>query len=166
MDLNLDTLKREILDFLEHSGLAVFHGCSGALDSQSMVLWDTERHPDYQAFLDVAVKCGSRIIIFAAREFQSSDIDDLMTNLEDLDLTRDEKRDYEKRLRALRVHEGVTCSLELAFDHDSRLYVYEMQPDWYEEFLSVEDEIMSLISDPEGMDEDDDDSLGGYFSKN
>ena len=35
----------------------------------------------------------------------------------------------------------MTCSLELAFNHDSRLYVYELQPDWYEEFLSIEDEI-------------------------
>jgi hypothetical protein len=40
-----------------------------------------------------------------------------------------------------------------------------MQPDWYEEFLSVEDEILSLISGPEDMD-DDEEPLGGYFSKN
>jgi hypothetical protein len=40
-----------------------------------------------------------------------------------------------------------------------------MQPDWYEEFLGVEDEIMSLIADPEDVD-DDDEPLGGYFSKN
>ena len=73
---------------------------------------------------------------------------------------------FSKRLRDMRIYEGVTCSLELAFDYHSRLYVYEMQPDWYDEFLSVEDEIMALISDPEGMEEDDDEPLGGYFSKN
>jgi hypothetical protein len=55
--------------------------------------------------------------------------------------------------------------IELAFDYHSRLYVYQMQPDWYEDFLSVEDEILSLISGPEDMD-DDDEPLGGYFSKN
>jgi hypothetical protein len=38
-----------------------------------------------------------------------------------------------------------------------------MQPDWYDEFLSVEDEIMSLMADD---DEDDDEPIGGYFSKN
>ena len=65
------------------------------------------------------------------------------------------------RLRELRVHEGVTCSLELAFDYHSRLYVYEMQPDWYDEFLGVEDEIMSLMADHEDM--DDDEPLGGYY---
>ena len=166
MDLNLDTLKREILEYLDASGLAVFHGCPGGLDGQPMILWDTERYPDYQSFLDVAVKSETRIIVFASREFQSSDTEDLLAQLDDLDITRDEKRDYEKRLRALRAHEGVTCSLELAFDYHSRMYVYEMQPDWYDEFLSVEDEIVSLMADPDSMEEEDDEPLGGFFSKN
>ena len=166
MDLNLDTLKREILEYLDASGLAVFHGCPGGLDGQPMVLWDTERHPDYQTFLEVAVKSETRLIIFASREFVAADTEDLLSQLDDLELTRDEKRDYEKRLRTLRIHEGATCSLELAFDYHSRLYVYEMQPDWYDEFLSVEDELVALITEPEGMDDDDHEPLGGYFSKN
>ncbi len=58
----------------------------------------------------------------------------------------------------------MTCSLDLAFDHHSRLYVYEVQPDWYEDFLSVEDEVVSRMADEEDLDEGD--SLGGYFSKN
>ena len=128
-----------------------------------MVLWDTERHPDYQMFLDVACKSGAHLIVFASREFEAADIEDLLAQLDDCELTREEQRDYETRLRELRAHEGVTCSLELAFDYNSRLYVYEMQPDWYDEFLSVEDEIMSLMADD---DEDDDEPLGGYFSKN
>jgi len=164
VDLNLDTLKREILEYLDSSGLAVFHGCPGGLNGQPMILWDTERHPDYQAFLDVAVKSETRVIVFATREFQAADTEDLLAQLDDLEISREEKRDYEKRLRELRVHEGVTCSLELAFDYHGRLYVYEMQPDWYDEFLSVEDEIMSLMADHD--DEDDDEPLGGYFSKN
>jgi hypothetical protein len=163
VDLNLDTLKREILEYLDSSGLAVFHGSPGGLDGQSLVLWDTERHPDYQMFLDVALKSEARVIIFASREFLAADTEDLLAQLDDLELTRGEKRDYEKRLRELRIHEGVTCSLELAFDYHSRMYVYEMQPDWYDEFLSVEDEIMSLMADD---DEDDDEPIGGYFSKN
>jgi len=54
-------------------------------------------------------------------------------------------RDYESRLREMRIFEGVTCSLDLAFDHHSRLYVFEVQPDWYEDFLGVEDEIVSRM---------------------
>jgi hypothetical protein len=164
VDLNLDTLKREILEYLNASDLAVFHSRPGGLEGQPLVLWDTERHPDYQMFLDVARKSGRRVVIFASREFQAADIDDLLGQLEDLDLSREEQREYEKRLKGLRIYEGVTCSLELAFDYHSRLYVYEMQPDWYDEFLSAEDEIMSRMADSEEL--DDDEPLGGYFSKN
>jgi hypothetical protein len=147
VDLNLDTLKREILDSLETGGFAVFRGSPGGLEGLPMVLWDVEHHPDYQMFLDTARKTGASLIIFASREFQTSDVDDLLEQLEDCDLSRDEQRDYERRLRELRIFEGVTCSLEIGFDHNSRLYVYEVQPDWYNDL-------------------DTGSSLGGYFSKN
>lgn len=165
MDLNLDTLKREILDYLDSAGFAIFHSSPGGLEGLPMVLWDTEHFPDYQMFLDVAAKSGIKLVIFATREFESSDIDDLLVQIEECDLNRDEQREYQARLRELRIFEGVTCSLELAFDYHSRLYVYEVQPDWYDEFLSVEDEIVSRLS---GDDDDDvgGDTLPGYFSKN
>ncbi len=164
MDLNLDTLKREILEYLETNGFAVFHGSPGGLEGIPMVVWDAEHYPDYQMFLDVATKTGSKLIVFASREFEAGDIDELLSQLDDCELTRDERRDYESRLRELRAFEGVTCTLELAFDHDSRLYVYEVEPDWYEEFLEVEDEIFARVTDDDEL--DDTDSLGGYFSKN
>ena len=164
MDLNLDTLKREILDSLEANGFAIFRGCPGGLEGLPMVLWDVEHHPDYQMFLDTARKTGARLVIFASREFESSDIDDLLEQLEETDLPREEQRDYERRLKELRIFEGVTCSLELAFDCDSRLYVYEVQPDWYEEFLNLEDEITTRSCDDDDLDSPN--SLGGYFSKN
>jgi hypothetical protein len=165
VDLNLDTLKREILDYLESNEFAVFHGSPGGLEGLPMVLWDTEHHPDYQMFLEVARKSGIKLIVFATREFDADDLDELGTQLEDCDLTREERRDYESRLRDLRIFAGVTCSLELAFDYNSRLYVFEIQPDWYEDYLGIEDEIMSRFVEDDEMDEDDR-SLGGYFSKN
>ncbi len=82
-----------------------------------MVLWDTEHYPDYRMFLEVAQKAGIKLMLFGSREFEPSDIDDLLEHLEDCDLTREEHREYEKRLRDFRIYEGVTCSLELAFDH-------------------------------------------------
>jgi hypothetical protein len=164
LDLNLDTLKREILDYLDSEALAVFHSSPGGLEGLPMVLWDTEHYPDYQLFLEVAKKSGIHLILFATREFESSDIDDLLAQLEECDFSRDEQREYEARLRELRIFEGLTCSLELGFDYHSRLYVYEVQPDWYDEFLSVEDEIVSRIAT--GEDLDNGDSLSGYFSKN
>ena len=129
-----------------------------------MVLWDTERFPDYQMILEVARHSEMKLILFATREFESSDVDDLLAQLDDCELTREEQREYESRLRELRIFTGVTCRLELAFDYHSRLYVYELQPDWYEEFLGIEEEIAARVDDDEGP--MDDDSLGGYFSKN
>jgi hypothetical protein len=166
VDLNLDTLKSEILHYLESSNFAVFHSSPGTLDGQPLILWDTERHPDYRMFLDVAREAGCKLICFASREFQPEEVDGLLQQLEDSDMDRDERRDYQTRLRRMREYEGVTCTLELAFDHDSRLYVYEMQPDWFTEFLNIEDEILSRFTEGEDEDVDHGDSLGGYFSKN
>lgn len=164
MDLNLDTLKQEVLEYLDSAGFAVFHGHPGGLEGPPVILWDTEHHPDYRMFLEVARKAGVNLVVFATREFEAADLDDLLAQIEDCELTREERRDYESRLRELRIFEGVTCSLDLAFDLHSRLYVYEVQPDWYEEFLGVEDEIASRMADEEDLDEGE--SLGGYFSKN
>jgi hypothetical protein len=163
VDLNLDTLKREILEYLDSAGYAVFRSSPGGLEGLPMVLWDSDRYPDYQLFLEVARKAGASLILFAAREFESSDLDELVEQLETCDLDRDEQRDYQSRLRNLRAHEGATCSIEMAFDLQSRLYVYEVQPDWYEEFLAVEDELAAHLADGEIGD---DTGNFGYFSKN
>src|SRR5579862_146467 len=107
MDLNLDTLKQEIVEYLEHSEFAIFRGAPGGLEGLPMVLWDAERFPDYQMFLDAARKTGAQMIVFAAREFEAPEIDDAVEELEECDLTREERLDLEARLRELRVHEGV-----------------------------------------------------------
>jgi hypothetical protein len=164
MDLNLDTLKQEIAAYLEQSEFAVFRSAPGGLEGLPIVLWDAERYPDYQMFLDTARKTGAKMILFAAREFESSEIDDAVEELDDCDLSREERRDLEARLRELRVHEGVTCSLELAFDHHARMYVYEIRPDWYDEFLSIGDEISVHL--PASETEQEDDGSFGYFSNN
>jgi len=164
VDLNLDTLKREILDYLDANAFAVFRSSPGGLEGLPMVLWDTEHFPDYQAFLDVAQKCGVRLVMFASAEFDANDIDELTSHLDECELERDERRDYESRLRDMRIYAGVTCSLEIAYSYDSRLYVYEVQPDWYDDFCTIEEEIMERLAGEEPDVEGD--SLGGYFSNN
>jgi hypothetical protein len=164
VDLNLDTLKREILDYLDVNGFAVFRGSPGGLEGLPMVLWDAEKFPDYQSFLDVAQKCGVRLVVFACAEFDADDIDELTNHLDECELERDEQRDYETRLRDMRIYAGVTCSLELAFSYESRLYVYEVQPDWYDEFCTIEEEVIGRLAGDEPDVEGD--SLGGYFSNN
>ena len=165
MNSNLDTLKREILERLEAAGVAIFRSNPGGLENMPMVLWDTTRYPDFQMFLEVAMQAGVKLVMFAAAEFQAEDIDEVLEQLEACELTREEQREYESRLRKMRAFEGVTCSLEVAFDYQSRLYVFEVQPDWYDDFLNIEDEIGAHLADAAetGGDES---SLGGYFSKN
>ena len=87
----------------------------------------------------------------------------LEEQIEEGEFTREEQREYQARIRKLRVHKGATCSLELAFDFNSRLYVYDVQPDWYDEFCDLDEEIVARTAD---SDADDDDSLGGFYSKN
>ena len=112
----------------------------------------------------LSIPSFTKIVIFASTEFGIADIEELSERLDECELSRDERRDFESRLRELRTYDGVTCTLELAFDLGGRLYVYEVQPDWYEEFLNLEEEVSAHL--PDGEDYDAGDSLGGYFSKN
>lgn len=166
MDLNLETLKTEILDYLAVSEFAVFRSHAGGLDELPIITWDVERFPDYRMFLETAQKAGQKLILFAAREFEEAEVDEAVEEMQDAELTRDETREFEKRLRDARRHTGVTCSLELAFDYNSHLYVYELQPDWYEEFLETVDELSGLIPAGEDFKNDGRDGLGGYYSNN
>lgn len=163
MDLNLDTLKREILGYLDEAGFAIFRSSPGTVEGGSgTMVWDSQEHPDYQMFLEVAKKVGVKLILFASREFEATDLDELVEQLDTADLPRDDDREYRGRIRDLRGYQGVTCSIELAFDYNQRLYVYELRPDWFDEFLELDEEIIARVSD----DDMDDDTLGGYFSKN
>ena len=163
MDLNLDTLKGEMLEYLEAGSFAIFHSSPGGLEGMPMVIWNTEKFPDYQMFLETAKRVDAKLILFASSEFTAEELEGAVEELEGCDFTREERRDLESRLADLRAYEGVTCSIELAFDYQSRLYVYELRPDWYEEFLTIGDEIDTHL--PTAAD-DDNGSLGGYFSKN
>jgi hypothetical protein len=163
VELNLDLLKHEVLKYLEDEGFAVFHSSPGGLDRQQMVLWNSETYPDYRMFIDVARKAGGKIVLFATDQLESSDLDDLKSQIEECDLSRDDRRELESRLRAFRKYEGATCTLEIGFDHEGRLYVFDVQPDWYDEFVELEDEIVEHLTDDDDLD---DEPLGGYYSKN
>jgi hypothetical protein len=163
VDVNLDSLKHEVLQHLEDSDFALFRSSPGGLDRLQMVLWNVEQYPDYRMFLDAAHKAGAKVLIFGTDELESSDLDDLREQMEDLELSRDERRDFESRLRALAKYEGRTCTLEMAFSLEGRMYVYDVQPDWYDEFVQLEDEILARLTDDDDLD---DDTLGGYYSKN
>jgi hypothetical protein len=163
VDLNLDTMKREILEYLESSQFAVFRSHPGSLEGLPMVTWDIERYPDYQMFLETARKIGCKMILFASRDFDEAEIEEALEQLDECDMGTEERLDIERRLRGMRGYQGVTCSLELGFDHHARMYAYELRPDWYEEFLAMCEEISCHLP----VEEDDDDgTIGGIYSNN
>lgn len=167
MDLNLDALKDEILRFLDASGFAIFRGHAGALDDMPVITWDSESFPDYRMFLDAAHRSGAKVVIFTAAQFDEEDIEDVDADLALSGLDRDQVRTIEQRLNRFRTYLGQTCFLQLAFDHHSRMYVYEMQPDWYNEYLELTDELDMMLPQENEQDEPgEDDTLGGFYSNN
>jgi hypothetical protein len=165
VDLNLETLKNEILGYLESSDFAVFRSHTGGLEGLPVITWDTERCPDYRTFLDVARKTGEKLIMFASRELAEDEIDDVVEELAGTEFTREERREFEGRLAKAQKHIGETCELEIAFGHNSQLYVYEARPDWYEDFIDACEEITSVMSLDDDVEESSD-GLGGYYSNN
>jgi hypothetical protein len=167
MDLNLDALKDEILRFLDASEFAVFRGHAGALDELPVITWDSESFPDYRMFLDAAHRSGEKVVIFMAAAFDDEDIADVEADVALSGLDREHVRSIEQRLHRFRAYLGKTCFIQLAFDHRGRLYVYELQPDWYNEYLELTDELdVMLPHEHEHEEGDDDETLGGFYSNN
>lgn len=158
---NLDSLTEEIQHYLEAEHFVVFRCLSRAAEGQSFVYWDTDRHADFKAFLDCALKAGVRLIHFHTREFTLAHREEALEHLEEADLTREEKRSLERRIEELAIYEGFTCAIELSFDFEGRIYLFEMQTEWYEEWHDILDELEEALPD-----EDDPTAYGGYYSNN
>jgi hypothetical protein len=163
MKANLDTLKAEMEHYIEESGLAVFHGYSRALDSMPTVYWDVARYPDFKMFVKTAQDSGAKLIVLHQREFDSAQVDDGLEQLSECGLTEDEQSEFERRLGAMRVYDGFICGIELSFDHEGRVFVFDLRTDWYNELTDILDEIQLLTAD---ADDDDETPMSGYFSKN
>jgi hypothetical protein len=163
MSLNLDSLRSEILEYLESQSFVIFHGYSRLADTDSFVAWDTDRFPDFHAFVNAAKNAGIRLIVFHFREFTRTHVDEATERLEDCEVTVEEKRTMERRLRELRGYEGFTCAIEISFDFENRVYLFNLRADWYEDYLDLLEDIDASIPDEDG---EDDDSMGGYYSRN
>lgn len=164
MKTNLDTLKSEILEHLESEDFTIFFGHSRVMDSEPLVFWDTERHSDYKLFVKTAKSAGAKLMVFHEREFHGDVIDNAIEQLQGSDLPTEDQRTIERRLKELRVYEGFTCSIELSFDYETHVYLFEVQTEWYEELTNLLDDLEFLDSGDD--DEDGEDAISGYFSKN
>ena len=163
MRQDLDALKREIEEHLQSGPFVVFYGYSRLLDSMPLVHWDTARFPDFRKFLDVAGRTGVKLVVYHQHEFSADHIDEALSRLDSADLPRDEQRNLERRLREMRLYEGFLCAIELSFDYEGRIYLFDTRTEWYEELGDMLDEIDLNTPDKE---EEDEGPIGGYFSKN
>jgi hypothetical protein len=167
MQQNLDTLKDEIAVALDQGGFAVFHGGGRTVDPGNCVRWDVDQYPDPHTFLDTARKADAKMVVFHHRRFSAVDVDDALEDLETADLSREERRDFERRLRPLREYDGFTCLVELSFTIGGIWYVFQTATPWYDDFLSVITDIRDTL---DAMEDDDGGPspgpLGGYFSHN
>ena len=163
MKPNLDTLKAEMEQYIEESGLTIFHGYSRSLDSGPSVYWDVGRYPDFRMFVKAAQEAGAKLIVLHQREFDSVQVDDGLEQLSDCGLTEDEQSDFERRLSSMRIYDGFICAIELSFDYDGRVFVFDLRTDWYNELTDILDEIQLLTAD---VDDEDETPMSGYFSKN
>jgi hypothetical protein len=162
MAIDLESLKAEIQAFLDTSDLAVFHGVR-TTPPQNSFYWDTEREPDFRKFLDTARKAGVKLVTFDFDQFTQDEIDEAFDSLDDCGFSREERRQYENRMKELRKYEGFTSRVELSFTFDGVFYWFRRQSEWYTEWLDVAGEL-ELLSDV--GDEDGSDDLPGYFSTN
>jgi len=164
MKPNLDVLKPEIELYLEEAGLAVFYGYSRQVESLPAVYWDCDEYPDYQLFVQSARAAGVKLIVFHQREFFSEQIDEAIEKLHSCELHSQDSRRFDQQLNDLRAHQGSICAIELSFDHQGRVFLFDLRTDWFDEFSEIMDEIQLLGGDSD--DGDHDSPLGGYFSRN
>ncbi len=163
MPQDLEKLRSEMETYLQQSGLVVFYGVHHTLDELLQVSWDTERHSDFREFLRTAEAAAVKLIVFNQQSFSLVQIDAALDQLEECDFTREEKRQYESRLRQLQSYEGFTSALKLSFSLEGQIYFFQAHTDWYEAFTDILGEL-DAASEEQPIDEDG--SLGGYFSNN
>lgn len=167
MHPDLDKLKTQLPSELESRGFVVFHGLSRADEESGVVMWDTAQRPDYLEFLDCAAKLGIKIIVLNSRPLEKSSIEDVQDELEALDMAPSERRDLERRLKALKPYTGFTANLELSFDYSGAIYVYEIRSEFMNEFLNIMSEVDTGIFPGGDFDDDSDAPPGGsFFSRN
>ena len=165
MGIDLESIKAEMFAYLEKEGFAVFLSEVEA-DGLGVIYWDTRRHPDFRNFLDTAKKCNVKMVVFYDSVFSQTAIDETLESLEDnAEFSREEKRNYELRLRELQKYEGFTCMIQLYFELNTHVFGFELRTQWYEEFEDIFADV--AVVQPESVEEtDDDDPMSGYFSRN
>jgi hypothetical protein len=166
MQENLDRLKAEIEEYLHANSFIVFHGQSRVYDEAQIVYWDTAKYPNYLDFLKTAESAGVRFLVMHTEIFDEATIEDLENGLEGIELPRDERRAFDKRIQEFGAYAGMVCEIELSYVFDNQVYLYSTRALWYHDYEDLYEELMLSGT---GFDDDEtpgDEPMGGFFSKN
>ena len=164
MAIDLEKTRVDVEAYLLEKGMPIFFGYDQMTDSPVHVSWDTERHPDFREFVTAAASAGVKLMVFHAESFSESSVDEALEQLEICDFTREEKRSYEKRLKALHGYDGFTSLISLSYTLDGRVYQFELRSEWHETLQDIWMELDAASGDV--PDEESDGPVGGYFSNN
>ena len=165
MRQDLDTLKQEVESGLKGHGFVVFRGQFRGGEGLGEIYWDSDRYPQPHDFLEAAATLGVKVMVFHDRVLTDSMLTEAVEKLDALQMPRDEYREMERSIRKLEGYAGFTCSLQLSFDYENNTYLYEARTSWYEEFLSLLDDLDDALDAADGP-PDEPGPLGGYFSNN
>lgn len=164
MKQDLHELKLEFERGLQEGGFAVFRGSARAKEAAlPPIFWDSARHADPRAFLEVASALGVKVVVLHVQEFSSEELMEAFEQLSESELPREEAKEMERNLRRFQAYEGFTCALEVSFDYQNETYMFETMTQWYAEFTRMMDD---LVEDPFGEDAEEGPGPMGYFSKN
>ena len=161
MPVDLESLRKEVDEYLAGTQLAVFRGIVGPVDARQ-IYWDIAADPDFRGFLRSAEKAGVKLVVVSQDSFLLDEIDDVRDELEQSSLSREEKRALELRIQELQKYEGFTSRVELCFTLEGCAYIYRIEADWY----GAWEDIMAELDANTADEEMDDDSISGYFSTN
>ena len=166
MKLNLDALKDNILEQLQAEGFVVFHGFCRSGESRPMAYWDTTRTPSFRPFWRRPVRPAPSWSSSTTWSSPSGMVDDAMDQLEEYDLPVEERRGFERRLREMQRLPGIHLRA------GTLLRLRAAAPTFTScgpigTWTSCTSSTRSTATRPRAEDEDgEEDSMGGYFSRN
>jgi hypothetical protein len=151
---NLESLKDDMLAFTQGHGLRLFQGYVDQEEVQS-VQWKPGNNPDsWKDFVELAKAAGAPFLTMDSWTLEREDLDDLLQNVAQGELTNDEDMDD---ARWLRTYIGKTGFVQLGFAHQGIMMVYEAASDWYHRYqrlMEMSDDFGGIpIDGPEPDDE-------------
>ncbi len=128
---NLASLKDDMIAFIEGHGMRRFPGYID-FDEVQRVLWKTGGNPEsWKDFVELAKAAGAPFLTMDAWVLTREELDALMENLTDVEISNAE---HLEDARWLRTYLGKTGFIQLGFPYNGIVMVYEVSTEWNERY--------------------------------